>query len=146
MAGCPKATPECAASECSLCMAQVVAVMLQLHIRRLQDPTESGIVLVLGCTDWQRDMLRAELRRLIPELAYMVPVSNAVPAGSAAAGACTSCCQLSRAVCARTEHPPRFGAGADCESVHCRMGSLPGCAPATQTVGAQQAATASLQT
>ncbi len=50
--------------------AQVVAVMLQLHIRRLQDPTESGIVLVLGAADWQRDMLRAELRRLMPELAH----------------------------------------------------------------------------
>jgi hypothetical protein len=96
VAGCTKAAPKCAASERSLCMAQVVAVMLQLHIRRLQDPTESGIVLVLGCTDWQRDMLRAELRRLIPELAYVVPVSNnAVPAGSAAAGRCSSCFWLS---------------------------------------------------
>ena len=72
------------ASQRLMCMAQVVAVMLQLHIRRLQDPTESGIVLVLGCTDWQRDMLRAELRRLIPELAHVVTVSNnAVPGGSA---------------------------------------------------------------
>jgi hypothetical protein len=46
--------------------------MLQLHIRRLEDPAESGIVLVLGCTDWQRDMLRAELRRLIPQLGQVM--------------------------------------------------------------------------
>jgi hypothetical protein len=91
------ATPRlhlCAASERLMCVAQVVAVMLQLHIRRLQDPTESGIVLVLGCMDWQRDMLRAELRRLIPELAHVVTVSNnAVLGGSAAAGRCSSCFQ-----------------------------------------------------
>ena len=43
--------------------------MLQLQIKRLQEPGESGIVLVLGCSDWQRDMLNDELRRLIPELA-----------------------------------------------------------------------------
>ena len=130
-----------------MCMAQVVAVMLQLHIRRLQDPTESGIVLVLGCTDWQRDMLRAELRRLIPELAHVVPVSNnAMPGSSAASAGCSCCFQLSRAISARAEDPPRYGAGADRESVHRRMGSLPGRVPPTQTAGAQQAATASLRT
>lgn len=57
---------------------QAVAVMLQLHIRRLQDPAESGIVLVLGCTDWQRNMLRAELRRLIPELAQVTTAYNII--------------------------------------------------------------------
>jgi hypothetical protein len=71
--GCTLA-PRAASEQCMIC-GQAVAVMLQLHIRRLQDPAESGIVLVLGCTDWQRDMLRAELRRLIPQLAQVVPVS-----------------------------------------------------------------------
>ena len=46
--------------------------MLQLHIRRLQDPAERGIVLLLGASDWQRVMLREELTRLVPELGSQV--------------------------------------------------------------------------
>ena len=54
---------------------QVAAVLLQLHIRRREDPDERGIVLVLGCTDWQRDLLRQELLRLMPELRDTPPGS-----------------------------------------------------------------------
>lgn len=73
---------ETRSAECVHVHVQVVAVMLQLHIRRLQDPSESGIVLVLGCTDWQRDMLRDELRRLIPELAQVVTCTPLKHCGS----------------------------------------------------------------
>ncbi len=60
MAPCPP-TP-------SLLPAQVAAVLLQLHIRRREDPDEAGVLLILGCTDWQRDLLRQELLRMMPEL------------------------------------------------------------------------------
>lgn len=72
---------------CAIHLPQVVAVMLQLHIRRLQDPTESGIVLVLGCSDWQSEMLHDELTRLVPELAHGIASSAGSPGqGAARAG------------------------------------------------------------
>ncbi len=53
----------------------MAAVLLQLHIRRREDPDERGVVLVLGCNDWQRDLLRQELLRLMPELRDSPPGS-----------------------------------------------------------------------
>ena len=47
---------------------QVVAVLLQLQMKRLQDPAEHGVVLILGANEWQRALLKAELQRLCPEL------------------------------------------------------------------------------
>lgn len=49
-------------------MRQVVAVLLQLQLRRLQDPAEQGVVLILGANEWQRALLKSELLRICPEL------------------------------------------------------------------------------
>ena len=46
----------------------MVAVLLQLQMRRLQDPNEHGVVLILGANEWQRTLLKAELLRICPEL------------------------------------------------------------------------------
>ena len=40
---------------------KVVAVIIRLQMERLRDPGQRGSVLVLGCTDWQRRALKAEL-------------------------------------------------------------------------------------
>lgn len=42
----------------------VVAVIVRLQLERLRDPSEHGAILVVGCHDWQRRVLRAELERL----------------------------------------------------------------------------------
>lgn len=43
---------------------KVVAVILRLQLERLKSPEQQGAVLVLGCTDWQRKVLRGELQVL----------------------------------------------------------------------------------
>ena len=43
---------------------RVVGVILQLQTERFKDPAEHGPVLVLGCSDWQRQVLKDELLRL----------------------------------------------------------------------------------
>ena len=47
---------------------KILAVMLQLQTERRRNPKERGVVLLLGCTDWQRSMIKRELRRLNPAL------------------------------------------------------------------------------
>ena len=42
----------------------MVGVILQLQTERFKDPAEHGPVLVLGCSDWQRQVLKDELLRL----------------------------------------------------------------------------------
>lgn len=42
----------------------MVAVIVRLQLERLRDPSEHGAILVVGCHDWQRRVLRAELERL----------------------------------------------------------------------------------
>lgn len=48
--------------------AQQVAVLLRLQMERLKDSAESGVVLILGSTDWQRQMIYKELIRIDPHL------------------------------------------------------------------------------
>ncbi|KAL3151984.1 hypothetical protein ABBQ32_001106 [Trebouxia sp. C0010 RCD-2024] len=43
---------------------KAVAVILRLHMERRRDASQEGVVLVLGCTDWQRSMLYRELHRM----------------------------------------------------------------------------------
>jgi hypothetical protein len=50
------------------CEVQIAAVLLQLHIRRREIAGERGLLLVLGCSDWQRKLLTQELQRLEPSL------------------------------------------------------------------------------
>ena len=38
-------------------------------MERLKDARESGVVLILGTTDWQRQMIYKELQRIDPGLA-----------------------------------------------------------------------------
>ena len=47
---------------------KVFAVLLRLQIERRKDPTQRGVLLVLGCRDWQRTTLKDELARLDPSL------------------------------------------------------------------------------
>ena len=45
-----------------------MGVLLLLQAERFKDPAEHGPVLVLGCADWQRQVLKDELVRLQREL------------------------------------------------------------------------------
>lgn len=54
-------------------MPQIAAVLLQLHIRRRQEAGERGLLLVLGCADWQRSLLTQELQRLDTSLSSATP-------------------------------------------------------------------------
>ena len=47
---------------------KVFAVLLRLQIERRKYPTQRGVLLVLGCRDWQRITLKDELARLDPSL------------------------------------------------------------------------------
>ena len=47
---------------------KVFAVLLRLQIERRKDPTQRGVLLVLGCRDWQRTTLKDELACLDPSL------------------------------------------------------------------------------
>ena len=47
---------------------KVLAVMLHLQAERRRNPKERGVLLLLGCTDWQRSMIKQELRRLNPAI------------------------------------------------------------------------------
>lgn len=42
-------------------------------MERLKDSEESGVVLILGTTDWQRHMIYKELQRIDPSLAPVSP-------------------------------------------------------------------------
>ena len=46
-----------------------VAVLLRIQMERLKHSEESGVVLILGTTDWQRHMIYKELQRIDPSLA-----------------------------------------------------------------------------
>jgi hypothetical protein len=61
---------------------QVVAVFLRLQHVRCRDPAQQGVLLVLGCSPWQRDAIRRELRRVDP--------STFGPAPTLKAGTCTT--------------------------------------------------------
>ena len=70
-------------------------------MERLRDAQESGVVLVLGTTDWQRHMIYKELQRIDPTLS---PVSSEeagpstvveVPSCSMRMQCWTSCWQMS---------------------------------------------------
>lgn len=68
-------------------LQQVVAVLLRLQDARLRQPGQSGVVLVLGASPWQRDALRRELRRIDPTI--QARVAAAVGGGGrGAAGGC----------------------------------------------------------
>ena len=43
---------------------KVVAVVVRLQLERLRDPQQRGCVLLLGCSEWQRNSLKGELARL----------------------------------------------------------------------------------
>ena len=45
-----------------------MAVLLRLQMERLRDPEQSGVLLVLGSMDWQRQMVIKELVRMDPML------------------------------------------------------------------------------
>ena len=45
-----------------------MAVLLRLQMERLRDPEQSGVLLVLGSMDWQRQMVIKELVRMEPTL------------------------------------------------------------------------------
>lgn len=47
---------------------KLCAVLLRLQIERRRDPAQRGVLLVLGCRDWQRSTLKDELARLDPDL------------------------------------------------------------------------------
>lgn len=47
--------------------------MLLLQIQRFKDPAQHGPVLVLGCADWQRQVLKDELVRLQQALRELNP-------------------------------------------------------------------------
>jgi hypothetical protein len=47
---------------------KLCAVLLRLQIERRRDPRQRGVLLVLGCRDWQRSTLNDELARLDPDL------------------------------------------------------------------------------
>lgn len=51
-----------------LTLQRVAAVLLRLQLERRKDPSQRGVMLVLGCRDWQRTMLKEELLRLDPDL------------------------------------------------------------------------------
>jgi len=51
-----------------LTLQRVAAVLLRLQLERRKDPSQRGVMLVLGCRDWQRSMLKEELLRLDPDL------------------------------------------------------------------------------
>ena len=48
---------------------RLAAVLVRLQIERRKDADQRGVMLVLGCRDWQRSMLKEELLRLDPDLA-----------------------------------------------------------------------------
>lgn len=60
----------------------MVAVLLQLQLRRLQDPAEQGVVLILGANEWQRALLKSELLRICPELRTPTQVRQPNPTGN----------------------------------------------------------------
>jgi hypothetical protein len=43
---------------------KVAAVLLRLQMERRRDPAQRGVMLVLGCKEWQRSMLKEELLRM----------------------------------------------------------------------------------
>lgn len=47
---------------------KVAAVLLRLQVERRRDPNQRGVMLVLGCKDWQRSMLKDELLRIDRQL------------------------------------------------------------------------------
>ena len=47
---------------------KISAVLLRVQIERRRDPAQRGVLLVLGCRDWQRSTLKDELARLDPQL------------------------------------------------------------------------------
>ena len=47
---------------------KVCAVLLRLQIERRRIPAQRGVLLVLGCREWQRTTLKDELARLDPKL------------------------------------------------------------------------------
>ena len=47
---------------------KICAVLLRVQIERRRDPAQRGVLLVLGCRDWQRSTLKGELGRLDPQL------------------------------------------------------------------------------
>lgn len=47
---------------------KICAVLLRVQIERRRDPAQRGVLLVLGCRDWQRSTLKDELARLDPQL------------------------------------------------------------------------------
>lgn len=64
---------------------KVFAVLLRLQIERRKDPTQRGVLLVLGCRDWQRTTLKDELARLDPSLIPRWPADvykTPLPVGS----------------------------------------------------------------
>ena len=63
---------------------RVVGVMLLLQLERFKDPTEHGPVLVLGCADWQRQVLKDELVRLQRALRQLQPDADEPLADDAA--------------------------------------------------------------
>lgn len=54
---------------------QVVAVLLRLQDARLREPSQRGVVLVLGAAPWQRDALRRELARVESMASQLSPHS-----------------------------------------------------------------------
>lgn len=71
-----------------------VAVLLRLQMERLRDPEQHGVVLVLGSTDWQRQMVTKELLRMDPALAVFA--SEAIPENN------QQVCSLLWCLCLRT--------------------------------------------
>lgn len=47
---------------------RLAAVLIRLQLERRKDAAQRGVMLVLGCRDWQRSMLKEELLRLDPGL------------------------------------------------------------------------------
>lgn len=76
----PSITAGCMIAPLHFCYTSQVAVLLRLQMERMRSAEEHGVLLVLGSTDWQRQMLAQELMVLDPELAKSAaPVDGGSP-------------------------------------------------------------------
>ncbi len=111
-------------------LQQVVAVLLRLQDARLCQPGQSGVVLVLGASPWQRDALRRELRRIDPaiEARAAAAVGGGGRGAAGALGELCCCSDQSSAQQTGSTHPRTSPAGlpltlSACQRSHCRRHS-----------------------
>jgi hypothetical protein len=64
-----------------ICQVVLRVVSLAVCLFLEQDPAEHGVVLVLGCTEWQRKLLKKEIARTYPEVPCVPPAEGTAAAG-----------------------------------------------------------------